>query len=315
MRETSTITPRRMNPMKITSACRRATLLAVIAAVASGIPTPVRAGTFPPLNNPATGTSHQGKLVWVDLFTGDPDTAATFYSKLFGWTVTSLDQKGRAYLVLRNAGRPVAGVVTRSASSRKRFSRWIPYISVEDITLTMGKVAAAGGVVHAPVRNFPDRGFQAIIGDNEGSVVGLLQSSSGDSIDSEPAPGDWNWFELYGKSPQAASAFYGQVFGFKVTPDLRTERKNDFDLSSEGVVRGGVAPLPDREDSAPGWLAVVRVADIDATVAQAAALGGQVDLAPRSASYGSRFAVITDPTGGTVGLVQYVDNSDPANHR
>jgi predicted enzyme related to lactoylglutathione lyase len=253
--------------------------------------------------------------VWVDLFTVDPDTAATFYSKLFGWTVTSLDQRGRAYLVLRNGDRPVAGVVTRPAASRKRLSRWIPYISVEDIVATTGRVTAAGGVVHAPVRNFPDRGFQAIIGDNEGSVIGLLQSSSGDSADNEPSPGDWNWFELYGRSPGAVSAFYGQVFGYKVTPDLRTERKNDFDLSCEGVARAGVAPVPDREDTTPGWLAVVRVADIDATVAQAAALGGQVDLAPRPASYGSRFAVITDPTGGTVGLVQYVDNSNPANRR
>jgi predicted enzyme related to lactoylglutathione lyase len=98
-----------------------------------------------------------------------------------------------------------------------------------------------------------------------------------------------------------------------VTPDTRTERKDDFDLSSEGVARAGVAPMPDREDSAPGWLAVVRVADIDAAVTQAAALGGEVDLAPRAAAYGSRFAVITDPTGGTVGLVQYVDNDNPAN--
>jgi hypothetical protein len=265
------------------------------------------------MNSPAAGASHAGKFVWVDLFSSNPVDAADFYSKLFGWTVTSLDQKGRAYLVLRNGDRPVAGVVTRPASSTKRRSRWIPYISVEDIGPTVDKVAAAGGVVHAPVRNFPDRGFLAIIGDNEGSVVGLLESSSGDAPDTEPTAGDWNWFELYGRNPASASAFYGQVFGYTVAPDLRTERKDDFELSSGGLARAGVAPVPDREDSIPGWLGVVRVADIDATVAQAAALGGEVDLAPRAAAFGSRFAVISDPTGGTVGLVQYVDNANPAN--
>lgn len=284
-----------------------------MAAVGIGIPASARAGTFPSLNTPATGSTHQGKFVWVDLFTGDPVAAANFYSKLFGWTVTSLDQNGRAYLVLRNGDRPVAGVAARSASGRKRLSRWIPYISVADINPTVAKVTAAGGIVRAPVRDFPDRGSEAIISDSEGAVVGLLESASGDAADSEPTPGDWNWFELYGNNPQGASAFYGQVLGFQVTPDTRTERKGDFELSSDGLARAGVAPVPDREQSRPGWLGVVRVADIDAAVAQVTALGGEVDLAPRAAAFGSRFAVISDPTGGTVGLVQYVDNSNPAN--
>jgi predicted enzyme related to lactoylglutathione lyase len=301
--------------MKSTTVCRLATLLAVLAAIGIAIPDSARAGTFPSLNDPATGSIHQGKFVWVDLFTGDPVAAANFYSKLFGWTVTSLDQKGRSYLVLRNGERPVAGVVTRPGSSRKRLSRWIPYISVSDINATVAKVSAAGGVVHAPVRNFPDRGFQAIVGDSGGSVVGLLQSASGDALDSEPGTGEWNWFELYGRNPQADSAFYGQVFGYAVAPETRSERKNDFELSSDGHARAGVAPVPGREDSSPGWLPVVRIADIDAAVAQVSALGGEVELAPRAASLGSRFAVISDPTGGTVGLVQYVDNSNPADHR
>jgi predicted enzyme related to lactoylglutathione lyase len=299
--------------MKTTSVYRLAAILAVLAAVGIGIPASARAGTFPSLNTPATGSTHQGKFVWVDLFTGDPVAAANFYSKLFGWTVTSLDQNGRVYLVLRNGDRPVAGVVARSAASKKRLSRWIPYISVADINPAVARVAAAGGIVRAPVRDFPDRGSEALISDGEGAVVGFLESASGDAADGEPTPGDWNWFELYSNNPQGASAFYGQVLGYQVTPDTRTERKGDFELSSDGLARAGVATVPDRTQSRPGWLGVVRVADIDAAVAQVTALGGEVDLAPRAAAFGSRFAVISDPTGGTVGLVQYVDNSNPAN--
>jgi hypothetical protein len=36
-------------------------------------------------------------------------------------------------------------------------------------------------------------------------------------------------------------------------------------------------------------------------------------LAPRPAAFESRFAIIADSTGGTVGLVEYVDNANPAN--
>jgi predicted enzyme related to lactoylglutathione lyase len=278
------------------------------------MPASARAQEFPPLNDPATGSNHQGKFVWVDLFTWDPVAAGNFYSKLFGWSVTSLDQGGRSYLVLRNGNRPVAGVVGRSTSSGKRRSRWIPYVSVADIASTVGKLTAAGWVVRAPVRNFPDRGIQAIVSDSEGVVIGLLQSSSGDAADTEPAPGDWNWFELFDRNPQAASEFYGRVFGYEVAPVTQTDRKSDFELSSDGHARAGVAPFPESELSKPGWLAVVRVADIDATVARATVLGGDVNLPPRAAAYGSRFAVITDPTGGTVGLVQYVENANPADH-
>ena len=55
------------------------------------------------------------------------------------------------------------------------------------------------------------------------------------------------------------------------------------------------------------------MADIEATVTKAVALGGKVLVAPRPAALGSRFAVISDPTGSEVGLVQYIDNANPAN--
>jgi len=41
-------------------------------------------------------------------------------------------------------------------------------------------------------------------------------------------------------------------------------------------------------------------------------LGGEVKLAPRPAAYETRFAIITDPTGGTIGLVEYVNNAKSA---
>jgi predicted enzyme related to lactoylglutathione lyase len=116
----------------------------------------------------------------------------------------------------------VAGLVPRAASKSARPSRWIGYVAVNDIASTLASVTKAGGEIHAPAREFPDRGRQAIIADNEGSPIGVLQSSSGDSVDDEPKPGDWNWFELYAQKPPTVCAFYGQVFGFETAPDTRT---------------------------------------------------------------------------------------------
>lgn len=300
--------------MRMTSLSRRAICLAVTFFLGAAIPAYARdTATFQPLNSPATAIHCPGKFVWADLFTTDPAAATKFYCGLFGWTANTIAQSGRTYTVFSNGSRPVAGLAPRPLSRANRPSRWIGYIAVTDMTATLKLVTKAGGLVRAGARDFPQRGVQAIVADNEGSTVGLLQSSSGESADDEPKVGDFNWFELFVEQPQIVSDFYRQVINYDVAPDLRTERKNDFVLSSVGLARAGVAPIPDREDAKPGWLGVVRVANLDEALARAAKLGGEVVMTPREAAFGSRFAIVADSTGGTLGLVEYMDNANPAN--
>jgi len=280
----------------------------------AGIPVSAHAAKFAPLNTPATTEHRPGKLVWADLFTADPDGATRFYCGLLGWTATALEQKGKGYTVFSNDGRPVAGLAPRSVKGANHPSRWIGYYSVMDIDATLALVTKNGGTVRAPSHNFPDRGRQAIVSDRDSVPIGLLQSSSGDSPDNEPKPGDWNWFELYVKSPKDTGDFYRDSIGFEVAPETNSDRKSDFILSSAGQARGGIAPLPAGDDVKPSWLGVIRVADLDKTLGKVAGLGGEVLVAPHtSAEFGSRFAIILDSTGGTVGLVQYMDNANPAN--
>ena len=272
-----------------------------------------RAEPFPPLHASVSAEHIPGKFVWVDLFTTDPVAATKFYTGLFGWTADVSTQNGKSYTTFRNAGRPVAGLAPRPAAKAGRPSRWIGYIAVADLATTLPRVLPASGQVRAAAREFPRRGTQAIIADNEGATVGLLQSGSGEAADVEPAPGDWNWFVLYVKNPRVVAGFYREIFGYDVAPDLRTERNDDFLLSSGGLARAGVVPLPIRDDAQSGWLGVVRVANLDDALRRAVALGGEVLLPPRPVAYESRFAIIGDPTGGSVGLVEYVDNANPAN--
>jgi predicted enzyme related to lactoylglutathione lyase len=293
--------------------------LATVVAVATtmlgliGFAASARAAKFPPLNDPATKETHPGKFVWAELFTNDSVAATKFYSGVFGWTAVTLDQHGVAYTVFSNGKHPVAGLRQRSPSATPHASRWINYIAVTDIASSLSLVAKAGGEVRAPAREFPQLGLQAIITDKEGSPVGLLQSSSGDSADDEPTPGDWNWFHLLAKDPLSEAAFYRQVFDYKVVLDARTEKKNELLLSSDELNRGGVSLLPDREEAKPGWLGVIRVDSLDATLARVQTLGGEIVVAPHDSAFGSRFAMIADPTGGIVGLVEYENDANPVN--
>jgi len=292
---------------------RLAPILAATAILAAGIPISVHAAKFAPLNTPPTTEHRPGKLVWADLFTADPDGATKFYCGLLNWTATALEQKGKGYTVFSNDGRPVAGLAPRPVARANHPSRWIGYYSVLDIDATLALVSKDGGTIRAPARNFPDRGSQAIVSDKDSVPIGLLQSSSGDSADTEPRPGDWNWFELYVRSPKDTADFYRDAIGFDVAPEANPDRKSQFVISTAGHARGGIAPLPAGDDVKPSWLGVIRVANLDETLAKVPGLGGEVLVAPHSFESGSRFAIILDSTGGTVGLVQYTDNANPAN--
>ena len=295
------------------SLSRLASILAGLALLAIGLAPCVHAAKFPPLNDPASTQRVPGKLVWADLFTTDPDGATKFYCSLLGWTATPVEQKGKGYTVFSSGGRPVAGLAPRTIRGGTHPARWVGYYSVADIEATVAAVTRAGGKVHAESHKFPDRGLQAIVADKDGNPIGLLQSSSGDPADSEPQPGDWNWFELYVRSPKDTGDFYHDALGLEVAPETNSDRKSDFVLKSAGQARGGIAPMPPGDDIKPSWLGVIRVANLDETLAKVPGLGGEVLVAPHAVEFGSRFAIILDSTGGTVGLVQYMDNANPAN--
>jgi len=278
-----------------------------------GVGSQARADKFPALNDPATTESHPGKFVWAELFASDTAAASKFYTGVLGWTATSLDQHGVAYVIFSNGGRPVAGIRQRSEKTPGRASRWINYIAVKDVDATLAVATKSGGETRAPARKFPDLGSMAIVTDPEGSPFGLIQSTSGDSADNEPAPGDWNWFHLFVKTPKAAADYYGQVFGYTSAADSRPGSGTEILLATGNTNRGGVSTLPAADDAKPGWLGVIRVANLDQALAKVPALGGLVAVAPHEAVLGSRFAVVTDPTGGSVGVIEYVNNLNPAN--
>ena len=120
-------------------------------------------------------------------------------------------------------------------------------------------------------------------------------------------PGAFSWVELMTTDPESAKKFYAAVFGWTF------EKNPKFDytiIKLGGQMAGGMMPMPPGCPT-PAWGNYVTVASADETAAKVKSLGGKVLVAPQPAALGSRFAVITDPTGGAVGLVQYVDNANP----
>jgi predicted enzyme related to lactoylglutathione lyase len=279
--------------------------------LASAASLTVRAGELPAINSPATTDCYPGKFVWADLLTSDQASAATFYTQLFGWTAATIDrstpERGPlSFIVLSNAGRPVAGLALGPKRLRSETrGHWLGFVSVRNVTQSLALAVAGGGHVLSPEKVVPQRGTQAIFTDPEGAMLGIVHSSSGDPGEYRPEVGDFTWAEAFARDTGQAAMYYRSVLGYSISLDPRSDRVGSYLFASGGFARASIAPLPrDRPTAHPAWLLFVRVSNLDSAVASTKALGGRVLVEPKALSGNSRIAVIADPVGAAIGLVE-----------
>jgi predicted enzyme related to lactoylglutathione lyase len=262
--------------------------------------------SLPPLTTAPGSPRLPGKFVWADLVTDDVAGAREFYGHLFGWTF----RDAGSYVIAANDERALCGMFQqrRPAGRPDARPRWFGYISVDNIEKALRAVTKAGGSVIAAPRNLPKRGEQAIFADPEGALFGVLKSSSGDPHDFLAEPGDWIWIQLLSRNAKKAAPFYRSVGGYDVVENTSSNRLSDYVLTSEGYARATVRTIPrHRGDVQPNWLPFVRVKSVNESVALAKQLGGKVALEPKPELFGGRVAVITDPAGAAIGLLEWSD--------
>ena len=273
------------------------------------------AAELPPLTEPASKTYQRGKLVWLDLVTADLAGARRFYGTLFGWTFAELGDSRSAYTLAYKAGFPVSGMVERTALRNKdRQARWIGFMSVADVKGAAAIVESKGGRVLIEPRQVPSRGEMAVVADPDDAPFGLINSSSGDPVDELGPAGDWIW-SLY-QSPDAgsAAAFYQDLAGYEVVEADPVGQAPHFLLVSGDYARGSVVEIPaERSGLRPDWLYFARVESVAASLAQAVALGGKVVMEPRPGVLNGRLALITDPSGAPLGLMEWDEADEEAN--
>lgn len=244
-----------------------------------------------------SGDRYPGKFVWTDLVSHDPERAAEFYSRLFGWDI---GRYGEQYQVIRNGGRPIAGIVQNQADDSSQGNQWISYVSVGDFDGAHKRLTDAGAEVILAPTVLDSRGQFGVYSAPDGAVFGVLKSADGDPAEQPAEIGDWIWIELWSKNTTGAAAFYAQL-GYDVEKNWASANDNDQLLSSGGFVRAGIVEgHPEQKKSA--WLLYVRVQDVGEAQRKATALGGKVlDLGGELKKTGD-ISLIEDPTGGIVAV-------------
>jgi uncharacterized protein len=246
-----------------------------------------------------------GKFVWFEHLSNDIPKARKFYDALFGWHTESMPIGDRRYsMILNGDGTTSTGIGGYGAAAPGARPSWRSYLSVPDVDAAYRDALAAGASsVMAPM-DFGPVGRGATLSDPTGAVFSVWKSAEGDAPDTQKTPvGGWCWNELWTRDDRTALAFYERVFGYGHDAMDMGPQGTYYMLKTGEAMRAGLMRAVD--PNAPSmWLPYVAVADCDATVARAKALGGQVLSSPEDIPNIGRFAILQDPLGAAIAVIR-----------
>lgn len=250
----------------------------------------------PPINTTPTGESHPGKFVWRDLMTDDVPAVKKFYYELFGWSYLNLGDEENDYTIVLHNDKPIAGIFQlRNVDENHRYSQWISYLSVHDLTQSINYIKAAGGTIYREPFALPNRGLVSFVFDSQQAVLALVQSSSGDPKDGDRIYNEWLWNELWTNDVDNSINFYSEMVGYN-NKKFNTRATNQYHvLEKEGKPRAGLVKIP-FENVKPHWMPYIAVKDPSEIVEKVEQLGGTVYMGT-AGIVGNNAAIIADPSG------------------
>lgn len=118
-------------------------------------------------------------------------------------------------------------------------------------------------------------------------------------------PGVPAWIDTHQPEPDAAAAFYAELFGWTFGDPIPGDLAGRYLVADlEGRTVAGVSSLRDRSPASPAWNTYVGVVNADAAAARVREAGGQVIVEPYDLGDVARVAACVDPAGAGFGLWQ-----------
>src|SRR4051812_44571648 len=98
-----------------------------------------------------------GVPCWVESIQPDPEAAAAFYGRVFGWEADAREvRRGVQYVLARLRGRDVAGFAPMPPTVSDAAPGWTTHVRVADVDAAAERVRAAGGrLVFGPLDAAP----------------------------------------------------------------------------------------------------------------------------------------------------------------
>lgn len=244
----------------------------------------------------------QGKPIWYELSTatGQMPQAAQFYTKVLGWEVAEAGMEGVDYHLARMGGDMVAGMMELPEGGEVP-PNWMIYFAVDDCDAAVKAIGAADGKLLFGPQDVPDTGRFAAVADPQGAVFGVLapepmDDGSGSTAFAPGTPGHARWNELMSSDPEAALAFYRDLFGWQKSDAIPMGDMGVYQtLTHDGTPMGAIMGLGN--SPMPVWLAYFGVLSCAAAMERIKAGGGTIQAGPIEVPGAQFVAVATDPQG------------------
>ena len=115
-----------------------------------------------------------GALIWNELQTNDPDSAASFYQEVFGWGSESTDMPTGVYTSFLVGGKAVAGMMQIQPEWGPVPPNWSIYLGVEDVDASLAKALAMGGTAQMEPMDVPEVGRFVMVSDPQGAMFYIM---------------------------------------------------------------------------------------------------------------------------------------------
>jgi uncharacterized protein len=264
---------------------------------------------LPPINQAPTGLQLTGKLTWFDLLTNDVAAAKQFYGPVFGWTFADAPGSNGKFSVISVGDERIGGIYHRSKPAKiGPATRWLTFISVPDAAAAANYTKSHGGKVISGPTAVPQRGTHVVMRDPQGALFAVLKSDSGDPIDDPAQPGEILWADLFVSKPDEGAAFYRGLVGWTSEEKDTRGAAEHLVMRCAGFSRAGITMLPPGATQ-PGWLPYIQVASVPATLKRVTSAGGKVLMPPSRDILDGRLAVIADPQGGAIGIINWTGSA------
>jgi uncharacterized protein len=235
-----------------------------------------------------------GTFSWADLATSDADAAKEFYGEILGWSFDDQPAgEGMVYSMGLLDDAPVGAL-----SSSDQPPHWNSYVTVESADESAKKAGELGGQALGEAFDVFDAGRMAIIQDPQGAAVCVWEPKEhiGAAIVNQDGALCWN--ELWTSDVDAASEFYGELFGWSFS-----DMDGGYRVIKVGDrSNGGIMKLTDEmQHVPPNWNVYFGCGDLDERTSRAQGMGAQI-VVPPSDMGEMRFSVLADPQGAPFSL-------------
>jgi predicted enzyme related to lactoylglutathione lyase len=255
-----------------------------------------------------------GRVLSADIAVPEHEREVHFYSRVLSTGENPLWRED----LMNNLGMPVIGLGARIPDYAHLPLQWMPHIQVADVAASVGRALGLGGSQLMHGKDDDGNSQWAVLLDPNGAAFGIIPIVSAEAVppadgteprDDEEGMGRIAWLDLTVSDASATRDFYRQVVGWSVQEvemDDEERRYSDYNLLSDdgspaaGVchARGVNLGLP------PVWMIYLPVGDLAESLRRVGAEGGEIIKATRGSDGEYAAAVMRDPVGACLALVQ-----------